>query len=368
MEKNKLLTLIGTLCLILALVAIPLAACAPKEPMPTPEPTPTPTPVKPIELSFSTLFPPTHYVVEEQHASWIQEVEEATGGRVKITLYPGNTLLGPAECYAGVVSGTADIGNSVFDYTRGRFPLMRAFELPGIYFGSSTVTGLIAWEGYKKFKPAELSDVKVMYIYSCGPGHLYTKKLVRSLEDLKGMTVRASGPMAEIIEALGATPIAMSQPEVYEALSKGVVDANISPPEVLLGFKQAEVTNYITIVPPIYNSIHFVVMNLDTWNSLPEEVQKAFDKVNDEFPLKAGRVWDAHQKEAMDYGVQEEGMQIIRLSPEEAARWLERVKPIQEAWVAEMESKGLPSREVLDFVIEKAAEYSEKYPAPIYEY
>jgi len=318
---------------------------------------------KPVNMSFATFFPPSHFVCTELIALWIKEVEKVTGGGVKINFYPGGTLLKAPETYDGVISGTADIGNSVFAYTRGRFPVMEGFELPGIYFGSCTATGMVAWEGIKKFQPKELQDTKMMFIFSVGPGSLYSKKPVSSLADMKGMRIRATGLTAKSIKALGAVPVAMPMPEVYEALSKGVVEGTIAPPEVLKGWKQAEVTNYITILPPVYNSIQFVVMNLKKWNSLPGDLQKAIEGVNESIIPKAGRIWDSQMKEnGIDYGVKEHGMKIGRLSEADNEKAMALMQPLLDDYVDRMDKKGLPGREILDFVKKGAAKYSKMYP------
>ena len=318
---------------------------------------------KPITLSLSHFFPPTHFVNTEMVAQWVKEVEEASGGQVKINVFPGGTLLKARETYDGIVSGTGDIGVGVFAYTRGRFPVMEGFELPGIYFGSCTATTMVAVEGVKKFKPKELEDTKLMFFYSVGPGSLYSKKKVTTLADMKGMRIRATGLTAKSIEALGAVPVAMPMPEAYEALSKGVVGGNIGPPEILKGWKQAEVTKYITILPPVYNSIQYCVMNLKKWNSLPPDVRKAIEKVNEGFNVKAGQIWDSQMKaNGIDYGVKEHGMQIVRLSEEDNKKAMETMQPLLDDYVARMNKKGLPGKEIVDFVKENAAKYSKMYP------
>jgi TRAP-type C4-dicarboxylate transport system substrate-binding protein len=194
---------------------------------------------KQLKLSFANFFPASHFTNKEQFPLWIKEVEEASGGKIKITNYPGQTLLEAPEMFQGVKKGTADIGHGSTGYHRNVFLVTEAFELPGIYFGSASANSMVMLEGYKKFKPAEFSEVKVMYLMAVGPGFLYTKKPVRSLEDLKGMRLRATGPVADCLKKLGATPIAMTMPEVYDALSKGVLDGQIAPQEVLEAWKQA---------------------------------------------------------------------------------------------------------------------------------
>jgi len=282
---------------------------------------------------------------------------------LKINMFPVNTLLKSEEMYDGVVSGTADIVSSSMGYTRGRFPVMEGFELPGIYFGSATATVAGAWEGYKKFRPKEFSDVKVLWFYSAGPGMLYTKKEVRSLSELKGMRIRATGNTAAAIKAMGAIPVAMPMADVYEALSKGVVEGQIAPPEVLKGWKQAEVTNYIVILPPVYNSIMYTVMNLKKWNSLPGEVQIAIDAINEGFSVRAAKIWDAQQVTGgIDYGIKEHGMKMVKWPDADMQQAMALMQPLLDAYVERVNEKGLPGQEILDFVEERAAINSKKYP------
>jgi len=342
--RNKFLFVL----LVLTLVTLPwLGACAKPA---APEPV--------IELSLSHFWPPTHFLNTEQVTDWAADIEKAANGRVKITTYGGGTLLKGPETYDGVVKGVADIGVSVFAYTRGRFPVLEAWELPGIPYANAAAAAMVAWEGYKKFKPAELNDTKVLYLFATGPGHMWTKKPVRNLDDLKGMRIRATGLSAKSLETLGATPEAMSQGDATEALMKGVVDGNLSPTEVLLGFKQAELVDYITMTPFIYNTLFFCVMNLGKWNSLPADVQKDFDKVNDKWAEKAGKIWDSHMQEGLDYGVKDHGLEVIELSAEETAKWKALLAPLHDKYIADMTAKGLPGKEVLDWVLQAGEKYS----------
>ena len=320
-----------------------------------------PVSAKTISLSLSTMYPPSGFQVTKMLTQWIDEIQKATNGEVKIDDFPGATLLKPAETYDGVVSDTADIGNGVFAYTRGRFPVMEGFELPGIDFGSCAATTMVAIDGVKKFQPKELSDVKVMFLYSVGPGSLYSKKEVKSLADFKGLRIRATGLTAKSIEALGAIPVAMPMNDVYEALSKGVLDGNIAPPEVLKTWKQADVTNFITILPPVYNSLQFCVMNLDKWNSLPPNVQKAFDEVNAGFSLKAAKIWDSEMVGGIQYGLSQ-GMKIVHMSKADNDKAMELMQPLLDDYIKRMDEKGLPGKEIVDFVKAKAAIYSKEFP------
>ena len=147
-------------------------------------------------------------VAQEQHSfrAWCKEVEKRTNGRVKITYFPNGTLTPAAQTYDNVVKGIADIGESVFGYTRGKFPMMAMIDLPLGYSSGVQSTGLIN-AYYNKFKPKELDEVKVLFVHAHGAGIVHTKKPVYKLEDLKGMKIRAEGTVVPIVEALGASPV-----------------------------------------------------------------------------------------------------------------------------------------------------------------
>jgi len=277
---------------------------------------------------------------------------------VKITSYPGETLVPSAEIYEGVKEGLADLGLSCFSYTRGQFPVLEVFELPGIIYNDSAAATKIAWEGIQQLNPQEVQDTKLMMVFTTGPGNLFTKNPVKSLSDLKGLEIRATGLSAATLKALGASPVAMPQAEAYEAISKGVVKGNLGPTEILKGWSQAEVTNYITKTPFLYNTLFFFTMNTDKWNKISEKDQKAILEVNKKFfDEVACGLWDKQNEAAYTYAVDEKGMEVIELTAEETAIWNELVKPVQDDFVSRMDSLGFNGSEILATV----QALSEKY-------
>jgi len=315
-----------------------------------------------VELKLAHFFPATHPAETDLVQPWAKAIEEATEGQVKITSYPGSTLLKPEATYDGVVNGIADVGLSCYAYTRGRFPVLEVFELPGITYENSKVASKVAWEGIKQLNPEEIQDTKLMMVLTTGPGDLFTKQPVRNLADLKGMTIRATGLSANTLEVLGATPVAMAQSEAYEAISKGVVRGNLGPQEVLKGWKNAEVTDYVTITPFLYNTVFFITMNMDQWNSLSPKVQQAIEEVNEKyFEEVAMGLWDMQNEEALQWAVDETGIEVITLPEEEANRWIELVQPIQDEFVAKMNDKGLNGQETLDLVKALADQYNGEF-------
>ena len=280
----------------------------------------------PIKLTFSIFFPPTHGQTKAA-MDWAKEIETRSNNRVQITVFPGGTLTNAKQCYSGVVEGISDLGFSLFAYTKGRFPVMAAVDLP-MGYPNGKVASRVAHEFGKTFKPKELDDVKVMYLHAHGPGLLHTKKPVNKLEDLKGMKIRSTGLSAKVVEALEGVPVAMPQGGTYEALQKGVVEGTFGPMEVLKGWKQAEVIKYtIECYSVGYTTTFFVVMNLNKWNALPDDIKKIFEAVSEKYVDIHGSVWDSTDEEGRKY-TESLGNTIIPMSDEENARWRKAAEPV----------------------------------------
>ncbi|NLC70795.1 MAG: TRAP transporter substrate-binding protein [Desulfuromonadaceae bacterium] len=295
---------------------------------------------KPLRLTYSIFFPPAHGQAVTA-MEWAKEVEKRTGGRLVVDTFPGGTLTPAQDCYAGVVNGISDIGMSCFAYTRGRFPIMEALDLP-MGYPSGVVATQVANEFYAAMKPKELSDVKVLYIHAHGPGLLHTKTPVHKMEDMKGMKIRSTGFSAKVTEALGAIPVAMPQGETYEALQKGVVGGTFTPIETLKGWKQAEVIKCTTDCPDIgYTTAMFVVMNRDRWDALPEDIKKILEDLNGEWIQKHGQEWDRLDQEGKEYSLGRNN-QIFPLSEEENKKWVAAVAPIIDDYRQAANAKGLP--------------------------
>jgi TRAP-type C4-dicarboxylate transport system substrate-binding protein len=311
---------------------------------------------KSYQFTYSSFFPPSH-VQSRLAESWCQEVSERTDGQVKVYFYPGQTLTKADQCYDGVVTGRSDIGMSCLLYTRGRFPLMDFINLPFGNPSGAFATALIN-EVYDEFEPQELSDVKVLYLHAHGPGFIHTKEQpVHSLADLKGLKIRCPGSVAETVSSLGATPVTMPMPEVYQALQKGVVEGAVYPMETNQGWKMGEVIDFsVANYSTAYSVGFFVVMNKDKWNALPEEVQSVIEGVNSEWAIKHGQAWDDSDFEGMRTTLTE-GNSVLGLEETEQERWVQAVQPVFEAYVDQAESKGLPGEKVLTFMREQLEQF-----------
>jgi len=298
----------------------------------------------PIKLTYAN-FPPAPTFPCVQMERWKKEVEKRTHGKVVIQTFPGGTLLKAKAMMDGVIAGTADIGNLCMAYQPGRFMVTNATSLP-VGFPNATVASLTLWDLYKKYRPEAFAKVKVLTMFTSAPANIYAKVPVRNLDDLKGLQLRASGGIAQVLKALGATAVGMPQSATPEALQKGVVKGAVSSLETLKDFKYAEMCKYVTMLNgPVYPFA--VVMNMDKWNSLPEDVQKVFDEMAVQQCVWTGLYMDSHVNESIAWSKKNYNIEITVLPEEEKAKWDKLLEPITGQWIKGTEAKGLPAKGIV---------------------
>ncbi|MFP3974751.1 MAG: TRAP transporter substrate-binding protein [Dehalococcoidia bacterium] len=349
--RVKLAILVSVCLLVLA--ALPLVtACTPTEETGEETAAPTETEAAPevIELGFSGLFPDAHpHGVTNQ--KFCDVINERTDGRVEITFYGSSLVSGP-KMYQGTVQGITDMAMTCPLYVSGRFPASELFELPR-EVPNAWVNGQVYDDFYRHFEPEEFDDTHVLYMH--GPGHAVFQSNVKvsKPEDLKGMVIRSSGTSAEVVKAWGGTPRAMEMGEAYEALSKGVVDANFAYLDTLHGWKHAEVVDYVTKLPVSASSCQCVVMNKDKWNSLPADIQEIFTETSEEFRDLQAMTWVYLDHLGLEYFQGLEGREYIEIPEEERPLWEEPLQPVLENYIEEKTAMGLPAEEYMEYVEER---------------
>jgi TRAP-type C4-dicarboxylate transport system substrate-binding protein len=310
-----------------------------------------------IKLKAANYLPVTH-PMSLLTAWFCDEVKKRTNGRVEITYYPGGTLLNPVKMYDGVVTGIADMGVSHISYTRGRFPVMEVFEQPH-GFPSGWVATQVTTDFYNKYTPKEWSDVQVLYINTSGPLILQTAtKPVKTLEDLKGLKIRATGQMSDVVKALGAVPIPLEMGDVYDSMRRNVIEGVAVDLSTLKYWKFADVTKYVTADWQLGTGYTFYfVINKNKWNALPDDIKKIFTQVALETKEKQAALWNDMDIEGGAV-FKTAGGQMITLSDAEAAKWIKAVQPIFSSYKKDMVSKGFKEAEVegwISFIKERIA-------------
>ncbi|MDR3088918.1 MAG: TRAP transporter substrate-binding protein [Desulfobulbaceae bacterium] len=291
-------------------------------------------------MKYANMFPSTH-IQSKLAESWGKAVEEVTQGRVKIEYYPGGSLLKGKQIFDGVVDGIADVGFAAAAYTAGRFPLVSVFDLPLGYPSGAAATKAVN-DVYAAMGGNDFRDAELMYLHAHGPGFITTNgREVRTLADMRGLRIRSTGVSAEMVKALGGTPVAMEMGDTYESLQKGVVDGSAHPVESNVGWKLGEVITTMTRCYPVaYTTTFFVVMNKDKWAEISTADQRAIRRVNDEWLVKHGAAWDESDAAGLQE-LQARNVTIIDLDPAESAAWAVAVAPVIDSYAEHIKAKGV---------------------------
>ena len=242
------------------------------------------------------------------------------------------------------------MGEGIAYATPGRFPLTEIVMLPELGLESSRSCSAALWKAFKKYPEiaAEYNGVKMLWLHVTPAVKLITRdKPVRTLEDLKGMKVRVSGATAaKMGKALGFTPVSMGMGDLYLGMEKGVLDGVALPTEILVSRRIAEVAKYVTDID-LGHDTFFVVINLETWNRLPKDIQKVLEDLSGDWAVDfTGKAWDKFDAEAKAK-VMAQGIEFITLDPKEKARWKKLLAPIKDEYAADLDSKGLPGTKIL---------------------
>jgi len=278
---------------------------------------------------------------------WARQVEENSGGRVKIDIYPSMTLGGrPPELVQQVRDGVVDLVWTVNGYTPGLFPRTEVFELPTVFTNDPVAANKAMFDMFESDLREEYKGVEVMFLHvHAGQAIHMRDKAVHSPADLKGTKLRIpTRTGAWVIEALGADPVAMPVPELPPSLQKGVVDGAFIPWEIIPPLKIQEQTKYQIegVNSERFGTTTFQVsMNKARWDSLPPDIQKAFkDASGRDWWAKVGEVWRGTDDFGIGVAVKA-GNEHIVLSEEETQAFRDALAPVVDRWIEDVSSKGI---------------------------
>ncbi|OGA41402.1 MAG: hypothetical protein A3G28_00790 [Betaproteobacteria bacterium RIFCSPLOWO2_12_FULL_68_19] len=302
------------------------------------------------ELRLSTFVPPVHIIYREIIVPWGKDVEKATNGQVKVTLYPSMQLGGkPPELFRQAVDGVADLVFTLPGYTSPAFPRTGIIELPGLKPDGFAATDMM-WDLLDPYLLPDYQGTKVIALWGAEDAGLMTRtsKAYRSMDELKGLRIRApSAAQAKQVQYMGAVPIAAPITQVYPGLERGTMDGAMVPFTTILDFRLGEVAHGFTIAGPIFGrSVFLIAMNKKKYDGLPPSARAAIDRLSGrELSRKAT---DVYIKRAVQAVASVRGKaDIVELSKQEQDRISRTLRPIIDEWIKESEAKGIPAREML---------------------
>lgn len=305
-------------------------------------------------LMLSHFLPANHAIHKEVLVPFAEDLSEQTNGRISVDIYDNNQLGAPGAHYDMAVTGEADIAMSVHAYSAGRFPVSTIMDLPFLV-QSAEDGGEIFWTLYEEFDvlQEEHGETTPLFLYTAEPAQILSSdKKIEMPEDMEGLRVRTPSPAgAQMIEALGGTPVTMPMGEVFEALERGAVDAAMVPSSQLADYSFHEVVKYVTM-GNFSATPFFATMNTDVYNSLSDSDREILDNLTQlEMSKHAGKVFDGGVEDGYNAGI-ESGVEFIQLEGEKLAAWEEAFQPIIDKWIVDMEAQGVPAQEMYDRALE----------------
>jgi len=297
-------------------------------------------------LRLAHFMPANSWQNSTMFEDWARAIEADANNSMSIRVFPAQTLGSAVEGYDNARRGLADIIWTVQGYTANRFPLSQIVELPGLF--ETAEAGSCAFQ--KLYESGalddEYQDTQVLYVHVHGPGHLHTRNIaVTSLDDMRGLQIRQpTAVIGNLLRELGAEPVGMPAPQVYESTQRGVINGFLLPWEAVVGFRANEVVNNYTEVG-LYSLAFVKTMNQNSYNRLSDEQRAALHKhAGMAGALLAGRGYDEADVRARAQMLTEGTLH--QLSAEERAQWEAAAERAAEMYLTELENRGLPARAV----------------------
>ena len=257
------------------------------------------------ELVMSSWLPPRHPIVVGAMQPWAKQVEEVTEGRVTVRVLA--RPMGPPPAHYDLArDGVADITYGLHSFTSDdRFQRSRIGQFS--FLGDDAVSGSVAfWNVYSGMldAQAEHEGTKLLGLFVHGPGVLHNNvRKIESKADIEGLKIRTPGGyIADLMADLGATTLFMSSTEVYEKLSRGVIDGVTFTYEALTAFNLIDYVKYTMHAPGgIYNTTWFLVMNEAKWEEISPEDRAAIEAISGEaFARLVGEAWNGADAAAIE--------------------------------------------------------------------
>jgi TRAP-type transport system periplasmic protein len=305
-------------------------------------------PAKQIKLTYA-LFQPAAAALSKIQTEFAQEIEKRTNGRVQVQIFQGGSLLGAPAMFQGIRNGIADMGNGITSYSPGNFPFTSIAELPSAA-ESGWAVSYAQYDFLMKYQPKEWDGVHLLTTVGSGADAMGIgtgKKPILKLEDWKGKSIRTNH--ADITAALGATIKDVPMAEVFDSISKGVLDGVHGTLEPFKSWRLGDVCKYITVnTAPVQPGIlWYNIVNKNKWNSLPPDIQKAITEVSKEYIGKLGLAWDDQGVAGLEY-CKSLGDSVYVTPKDEAARWQAATMPVIDARLKNLTAKGFTQKEVED--------------------
>jgi TRAP-type C4-dicarboxylate transport system substrate-binding protein len=296
---------------------------------------------------------------------FLDTVAERAKGRVKFEKYWASSLHKVGEHLPAVRDGLSELSLISYGYYPAMVPLSRGLEW--YFMGCDHADTLLkvcrdVYNTYPPFKDEweKKNNCKVLYFTNWDYCPLFMKKPITKVEELKGLKIRGYGVGAETVDRMGGRGMPVVAGEVYQSLERGILDGVFAfcfiTAEKMKLYEQAP--NIIEIGAGAHAPTT-VVMNLDLWKSLPDDLKGVFEETaNEIYERKYLELYSKLLEESLDIMLGK-GAKFTKWPDEEIRKVTAMVQPAQVNDWAEKVAKpaGFNGKEFLDRVRDLIAKY-----------
>lgn len=295
---------------------------------------------------------------------FLEEVKRRTSGRVDYEAFLGNSLVKDQNILDAVGSGVVEMGKIYTVTYPGQLPLWNIGNLP--FTSSSPCVSMMTLGELRERFPSFNQETDRLNIValggvSTGGTELASRNPIASVDDLKGLKVRAAGLQGLAFSAVGAVPMSIPVNDLYEAMSRGVVDAATSYVLYTRPFRYNEMADYFTFVG-LGQAVQGEIMNKDFWESLPADIQAIMKKTMAEAHLlymENAQVALEKEREIVEKGLDGAAkMTFSRLPEDERARWIKMSPDFFAQWADSNGGVATDSQEIVKAFFELQKKYT----------
>lgn len=300
-----------------------------------------------------TTYAPQAWASVQTDMWFMDEVEKRTAGKVKFERYFGGALTKPAETLPGIGQGVAQLGHGTHLY---HLNLLGLSDVAQPYITSKADAAQKAFaELYETNKAVsaeyEAMGLKLLYAIANSEINLYSHKAIKKPADYQGLRIRALSGAAQYFTGLGASGVAIAWNEALDVFEKGGIDGLSSVTfDIGVSLGASELADHVSDAGGlgIFATV-CTVMNLDYYNGLDPETKKIIDEVRAEAGAQYLNVFlPKVTAEAVEKLANRKQVEVSLHDPADRPAYEKVAAQVREKWIADMEAKGKPGREVME--------------------
>lgn len=301
-----------------------------------------------VELRLSHWVPTQHALHPTGWVPWSESINEASEGRITVTIYPSQQLGNAVDHYDMARDGIADITYINPGYQPGRFPIMGLAEIP--FMISNAKAGSQALdEWYRAYAAEEMADIHFCMAFAHSPGSFHSNRPIRVPDDVRGLAVRpAHATMSRFVSLLGGTSVQVPAPEVRELVARGTAQAVTFPWDGVFLFSFEDTVPYHLDLP-LYVTTFAMVMNKDSYEAMSAENKAVIDEhCTSEWAQELSYGWAQVEEDGVARMAALDGHELYQPNEEEMALWRAAAEPLVDAWREDVSAVGHDPEAILE--------------------